>query len=456
MVFSYVSPKFSETDWIGIYPTGTKPGAGNESIDWEYIPDSAGTMTFKTALDPGIYDAYLLCCDGYDSLAAATFTIIDANVANVAPKVKSFAAGSPIEITYNDPAYASGDWIGIYFEGDDPALVSSVVWSAITTKSGTVSFPGTLAGGSYFAVLFCCETSETEYARSAAFTIEAGAVGTYVKPNASVYPTGAKVSVNFRDKDWADKDWIGIYPKGTNPGDADATMWEYAASDSGTIQFSNPLDAGDWVVYLLCCDAYNIKAKYDFKVSNESPSVVASSFAYAPTDSLVFYYNSPAFSETDWVGIYNPGDVPGDINSITWFYIPQTSGTLVFRYPDNHELAPGEYWAGLFCCDGYDLYAQTSFVISEGLPNAVKPVNYSDKLSVFPNPTGGIFTIKLSEREDLQLIKVYSLSGMLVYQEKMTGSNTEKTLDLTKLNKGVYFLEIQTGNFKASKKLIIQ
>ena len=151
-----------------------------------------------------------------------------------------------------------------------------------------------------------------------------------------------------------------------------------------------------------------------------------------------------------------PGDVPGEINSITWFYIPQASGTLVFRYPDNHELAPGEYWAGLFCCDGYDLYAQTSFVISEGLPNAVIPVNSSEKLAVFPNPTGGIFTIKSSEGENMQQIKVYSMSGMLVYQEKVTGSNTEKTLDLTKLNKGVYFLEIQTGNFKASKKLIIQ
>jgi len=456
MVFSYVSPRFSESDWIGIYPTGTKPGDENEAIDWEYIPDSAGTMTFETDLDPGTYDAYLLCCDGYDSLAAATFTIIDANVANVAPKVMSFAAGSPIEITYNDPAYATGDWIGIYFEGDDPELVSSAVWSAITSKTGTVSFPGTLAGGRYFAVLFCCETSDTEYARSSVFTVEAGAVGTYVKTNASVYPTGSGISVNFRDNDWVDTDWIAIYPKGVTPGDVESTLWEYAASDSGTIEFTDPLEAGDWVAYLLCCDAYNIKAKYDFMVSDESPSVVASSFAYAPTDSLVFYYNSPDWSETDWIGIYNSGDVPGEINSITWFYIPEASGTLVFRYPDNHELPPGEYWAGLFCCDGYDLYAQASFVISEGLPNIIIPVNSSEKLTIFPNPTGGIFTIKTSEGENLQQVKVYSMSGMLLYQEKVTGSDSEKTLDLTKLNKGVYFLEIQTGNFKASKKLIIQ
>lgn len=456
IVFSYVSPKFAENDWIGLYPAGTKPGEENEAIDWDYIPDSAGTMTFTTALDPGMYDAYLLCCDGYDSLAGATFTVIDANVANVAPKVLSFAAGSPVEISYNDPEYASGDWIGIYFEGDDPELVSSVVWSAITSKTGTVSFPGTLAGGSYFAVLFCCETSDTEYARSSVFTVEAGAVGTYVKSNASIYPVGSKISVNFRDNDWVDTDWIAIYPKGINPGDVESTLWEYAPSDSGTIEFADPLEAGDWVVYLLCCDAYNIKAKYDFKVSDDSPSLVASSFAYAPTDSLVFYYNSPVFSETDWIGIYNPGDVPGEINSITWFYIPVTSGTLVFRYPDNHMLEPGEYWAGLFCCDGYELYAQASFVIAEGLPNAVIPVNTSEKLAIFPNPSRGIFSIKTSEGERLQQIKVYSMSGMLLYQEKVTGSDTEKTLDLTKLNKGVYFLEIQTGNFKASKKLIIQ
>ena len=141
--------------------------------------------------------------------------------------------------------------------------------------------------------------------------------------------------------------------------------------------------------------------------------------SYAPTDSLVFYYNSPDFSDTDWIGIYNPGDVPGDIGSITWFYIPASSGTLVFRYPDNHMLAPGEYWAGLFCCDGYDLYAQTSFVISEQLPNAITPVKISDKFTVFPNPTTGLITIKSTDGDKIQQIRVYSLTGTLLYQEKV-------------------------------------
>jgi hypothetical protein len=457
IVLTYFSPRFSDSDWIGIYPAGTKPGADNPSIDWNYLPDSAGIMTFKTDLDPGMYDAYLLCCGAYDSLAACTFEVIGANVPFVAAKNPVFAAGSPVEITYNDPDFASGDWIGVYFDGDDPALVSSVVWTSITSHSGSVTFPGTLSGGSYFAVLFCCGTSDTEYARSEVFTIQAGAIGTYVKTTASVYPEGAKVIVNYRDKDWADKDWVGIYPKGEIPdGDPVSTIWEYVQTDSGTIDFGNELAAGDWVAYLLCCDGYNIKAKYDFKISNESPSVVASSFSYAPTDSLVFYYNSPTFSETDWIGIYHPEDVPGDIPSITWFYIPAASGTLVFRYPDNHTLTPGEYWAGLFCCDGYDLYAQTSFVVSEQIPSGIKPDKASDGLAIFPNPTHGSITIRSTRGEELQRIRIYGLTGILLYEENLTDTRTEKTVDLTSLNRGVYFMEIQTGKSRISTKLIIQ
>ncbi len=457
MEFTYLSPRFSETDWIGIYPAGTKPGNDNPSIDWDYIPDSSGILTFNTALDPGMYDAYLLCCDGYDSLAACTFEVMGANIAFLTPKSNSFAAGSPIEMSFNDPDFAADDWIGIYFEGDDPVLVSSVAWTTVPSKSGTVTFPGTLSGGSYFAVLFCCGSSETEYARSDVFTVEAGAMGTYVKTAASVYPLGAKILVNYRDMDYTDTDWIGIYKKGESPGSADATLWVYAPSDSGTVEFSDPLDAGDYIVYLLCCDAYNIKAKYSFAVADASvPSIVASALTFAATDSLVFYYNSPNYVDTDWIGIYNPGDVPGDIGSITWFYLPASNGTMVFRYPDNHELAPGEYWAGLFCCDGYDLYAQTSFVVVEEAPTGIKPHQSADRLTLFPNPSDGRVTVRSADGERIQRITLYNLTGKVVFDQKQSGLTSEKILDLTSLNKGIYFIEVLTGESKSSMKLVIQ
>lgn len=458
MVFTYVSPKFSDSDWIGIYPTGTKPGNDNPSIDWDYIPDSAGTLTFHTELEPGVYDAYLLCCDGYDSISACTFEVKAGNVAYVAPKSAVFEAGTNIEITYNDPSFAAEDWIALFFEGDDPLLVSSVTWAYVTSQSGTVTFPGTLSGGNYFAVLFCCGGSETIYAQSDVFTVEAGASGTYVKTVASVYPEGVNILVNYRNPDLQEKDWIGIYNKGEVPdGDPESLDWQYLTSDSGTVEFTTALTPGEYVVYMLCCDGYQIKAKYNFKIADAStPSLVTSSMTYAANDSLVFYYNSPTFDPYDWIGIYNPGDVPGSegVYSITWQYIPQASGTMVFRYPDNHELEPGEYWAGLFCCDGYDLYAQTTIIITE--PAAINRIVNTDEISVYPNPSNGIVSVRTINGEGLQSITVYNLTGQVLYNEKISGMTSEKNIDLGFLGKGMYIVGVQVAESSMTIKLIIQ
>ncbi len=456
IVFNYVSPKFSSSDWIGIYPKDTIPGSANPSIDWKYLPDSAGTMTFTTTLDPGIYDAHLLCCDGYNILASCTFEITNPNVAFVIPKASTYPAGSPIELLYNDPLFAAGDWIGVYFEGDDPALVTSAAWVTLTSKSGTVSLPGTLAGGNYFAALFCCNSNETEYARSKVFVVEAGAAGTYVKTSASVYPEGVPVLVNYRDMDYVDTDWLGIYPKGETPGGPSATLWAYVPSDSGTVAFNDPLQPGEYVVYLLCCDGYNIKAKTNFNVvDSSSPSLVAGAMTFAATDSLTFYYNSPNFVSTDWIGVYHPGDVPGEINSITWKYLPETKGTMVFAYPDDHDLPPGEYWAGLFCCDGYDLYAKTNFIITEG-SSGINQIDLSGSLRVYPNPAEGIVNVSVAGGQMIHEILVYGLSGQVLHQEKVSGAEHEKTLNLKHLNPGIYFIAVQTGEAKTTRKVILK
>lgn len=457
MVFTYVSPKFTDSDWIGIYPTGTKPGNENPSIDWDYIPDSAGTLTFHTDLDPGIYDAYLLCCDGYDSISACTFEVKAGNVAYLAPKSAVFEAGSPIEINYNDPSFSEDDWIGIYFEGDDPLDASCLTWAYVSSPSGTASFAGTLSGGNYFAVLFCCGGSETIYAQSDVFTVEAGASGTYIKTVASVYPEGVNILVNYRNPDLQDKDWIGIYNKGEAPGGPESIDWQYITADSGTVEFTTSLTPGDYVVYLLCCDGYNIKAKYNFSVADAStPSLVASSMTYAANDSLVFYYNSPSFDPYDWIGIYNPGDVPGSegVYSITWFYLPQASGTMVFRYPDNHELEPGEYWAGLFCCDGYDLYAQTTIIITE--PTALNRIISRNEISIYPNPSNGMVSVRTIHGEGLQSITVYNLTGQVLYNEMISGMVSERNIDLEFLGKGMYIVSVQLTESSGTIKLIIQ
>lgn len=467
IVLSYYSPKFSETDWIGIYESGGKPGDENPSIDWQYITAAEGQATFTTSLDPGMYDAYLLCCGGYDSISACTFEVVASTTPFVKAKSASFEAGKPIEIMYNDPDFDSEDWVGIYKEGDDPAMVSSVAYQYVSSQTGTLSFPGPFEGGNYVAYLFCCNSIETIYAESDVFEVKAGAAGTYVKTSASVYPEGVDILVNYRNLAFSENDWIGIYNKGETPdGDPESIVWTYISSDSGTVTFAaddHNLWPGDYTVFMLCCDSYDLLAKYDFKVGDENtPTLVADKLKYTWGDDITFTYNSPDWVDTDWIGIYNPGETPGgtDTYSTSWLYIPEASGTAVFEYgeggPENgmQLLAPGEYWAGLFCCDGYDLYASVEIIVGD--PNSAKDAKLASKVRLYPNPSDGNVTLSVAYGESIESISVHSLAGRLVYLEEVKGGLSEMSLDLNFLGKGMYLLSTRTGNGKMTEILIIQ
>ncbi len=467
MSFGYKSPKFTETDRVAIYAQGTTPGESDPPIDSKYITESAGTITLQTALEPGIYDAYLLCCDGYEVIASCSFEVLAETEAFVFSKLELYDPGATLEFYYNDPSYAEGDWIGIYDEYSDPTAVPSITWSQLVSKSGFVSFPGNIPSGAYIAVLFCCSTTDVEYTRSEAFEIDYSDTETYIKTTSSVYPEYTEILVNYKDADYADTDWIGIYHSGEIPGGGTESIdWAYIESDSGTIQFDTPLIPGDYELFLLCCDGYTVKAKQSFQVvDTNSPYIVSTKYGYTYGEPFEFSFNSPDFSATDWIGIYNMGEVPGGdgVYSIIWKYLEQSGGIMIFAWPDDYgpngptetPIPPGEYWAGLFCCDAYGLYAMSSFIVTEDNVGVKPELKTADHLSISPNPSTGHVNISLDGGEKMQRIVVYGITGQILYQESLDGSVNEKILELNS-SKGLFFVEVWTATSRMSKKLIIQ
>ncbi len=460
MTFTFESPMFSDTDWIGIYEDdGVAPGDGGASIDYEYIPSDSGSVEFTTVLTPGNYVAYLLCCDGYRVLASFSFIIEDSNTAYVRPVKSAFGPTDDIAFEYNDPEYESGDWIGVYYEGDDPDVVPSVAWKYVSSTKGTLILDDVLPAGSFEAYLFCCDVTDIVLAKSDVFTSSGGAASSYIKTSASVYPEDSPIVINYRSSDFSDTDWIGIYnddgvlPSGDNP----SLDWDYAPSDSGTVTFSTELSPGDYVTYLLCCDGYDVKAKYNFKIADAStPILIASSLTYAvgdSLDSLRFTYASPDFTDTDWIGTYNVGDVPGDIGSIYWDYITGTSGTMVFE--NNYEI--GSYWAGLFCCDGYDLLASTSFSVVEGAPVSARFIDSKENaLTVFPNPSNGQITLISRGNSSIEYVEVYNITGKLMYKNEFINSEPQRIINLSSLDAGIYILNATSESHTFTTKIILE
>ena len=73
-------------------------------------------------------------------------------------------------------------------------------------------------------------------------------------------------------------------------------------------------------------------------------------------------------------------------------------------------------------------------------------------VSVFPNPSTGIFTIEFSEK--ISAIEIYNTLGEKIYQSTITTLQSE--INLSNKPKGIYFLRIIAEDKIHTQKLIIQ
>ena len=79
------------------------------------------------------------------------------------------------------------------------------------------------------------------------------------------------------------------------------------------------------------------------------------------------------------------------------------------------------------------------------------------KLDLMPNPNKGevILNYRLNFETPIR-IKIYDITGALVYEIVNEAKNANIRLNLKSLTQGVYLLKLESNNFKTSKKLIIQ
>lgn len=79
--------------------------------------------------------------------------------------------------------------------------------------------------------------------------------------------------------------------------------------------------------------------------------------------------------------------------------------------------------------------------------NVVNPV-----LSVYPNPTQGLFTIDF---KNANIIKVFNMLGAVVFEEKIEQTTGSKQIDLTRFVNGVYFVNVSNGTNSSNQKIIL-
>ncbi|MBI9038994.1 MAG: C10 family peptidase [Bacteroidales bacterium] len=108
----------------------------------------------------------------------------------------------------------------------------------------------------------------------------------------------------------------------------------------------------------------------------------------------------------------------------------------------------------------YDSYVSNDYPEGDGKYSIVnitkgKIANSEETISVYPNPSEGIFNISFKGiKSDIQ-IRVLDLRGKEYYNFEFTGSDLTQ-LDLSELVAGVYFISFNGKDFNEVKKIVIQ
>jgi hypothetical protein len=101
------------------------------------------------------------------------------------------------------------------------------------------------------------------------------------------------------------------------------------------------------------------------------------------------------------------------------------------------------------CLIGYIKGADTSGTIYNANPVFVKKQNKDTDFALFPNPANETVFV-LGDLQQQFGIELYNAIGQMVLE-----TNAIKTIDVSKLNTGVYFVRIFSGKFVRNRKLII-
>lgn len=79
-------------------------------------------------------------------------------------------------------------------------------------------------------------------------------------------------------------------------------------------------------------------------------------------------------------------------------------------------------------------------------------------LNVYPNPNSGAFTLELSTDKDIDgTISILTIDGRLVYNDAISGSGIlSKSIDITELANGIYYLKLETKDAVRTYKILKQ
>lgn len=174
--------------------------------------------------------------------------------------------------------------------------------------------------------------------------------------------------------------------------------------------------------------------------------------------------------------LINLAAAPGlTLTADTWYRIgvayDSTTGEVIWKGPGFYTSLPAANWAGPFPPEEVDFVSSTpttnaaatdvifdnlvtTAVATEALlgVNQLATIN-SKKFNVYPNPANNFVTVSNEDNVAINKISITDINGRTVKSVDANGLS-EAQINISELNAGVYFLNIDTNEGSATKKIV--
>ncbi|MDF2436331.1 MAG: hypothetical protein K0Q95_707 [Bacteroidota bacterium] len=152
----------------------------------------------------------------------------------------------------------------------------------------------------------------------------------------------------------------------------------------------------------------------------------------------------------------NAGD-----GSIIWKYYQDITHPqfATIRTDNNNNLYVASSFRDTLSIGSSSIYSLTNIFFNPFIVKlAAEPIGINEfadasAISIFPNPSSGQFALGLTRLQTNSNVCIRDVLGNSIYNEKAT--SPEQIIDLSGKAKGVYFIEVQTGNEKVNRKIIL-
>lgn len=97
-----------------------------------------------------------------------------------------------------------------------------------------------------------------------------------------------------------------------------------------------------------------------------------------------------------------------------------------------------------------------NYKVTDSSVVSINNINEEFIASAFPNPSNGIFTLEIKNRHNGGEVKIFNMLGEEIKRSVIATQSHKIQLDMIGFSKGVYHLQVRSGNGVINKKIIIQ